>query len=297
MYIGAAMANMLLQFLGLGGKPKWVADYCIICRDIQSHELLPVPKGSQFSSYPDIECSACGVRSRVSSSRYLGADTERGKRIGDLMASTFPALPLECADRVIWEIGAIQGRLTTSERELAIQEPFEAVSYLTKPKRKNVLFIAIGGLFFMALAAALVSILFSSVPALPSDPKALKNAMIIACLCGAVVPLLISDWRGRRKAAKKIEPLLARSLHPLNPTEAELRQVRDWTKAKDLPIRRCFSLRRLQKQIALCEDSSLTNVDEVHLLEKAEAMRSDLGKNGAVPIGGTPSPAPHDEPT
>lgn len=288
---------MLLRYLGLGRKPKWVADYCIICRDIQTHELLPIPKGAQFSSYPDIECSACGVRSRVSSSRYLRADTERGESIDDLMASTFPTLPLECADRVLWEIGAIHGRLTTSERELAIQEPFEAVSYLTKPKRKNVFFIAIGGLFFMALTAALVSILFSSVPALPSDPKTLKNAMIIACLCGAVVPLLISDWRGRRKAAKKIEPLLARSLHPLNPTAAELRQVRDWTKAKDLPIRRCFSLRRLQKQIARCEDTSLMNVDGVHLLEKAEAIRLDSGKSRTEPIGGPTSPTPSDDET
>jgi len=196
------------------------------------------------------------------------------------MASTFPTLPLDCAGRVSWELDAISGRLTESDRFLALQEPFEVVSYLTNPRRKNVFLIAIGGVLCMGLAALIVNTVFSSIPALPSNPAVLKPVFAIACLAGAVVPLLISDWRNRRKASAKIRPMLARSLRPLLPSIEELEAIQLWATKQNLPIRRHIQVPRLHTLIDRTADTSLINAANLSVLELADSMRL----NGADPI-------------
>lgn len=175
----------------------------------------------------------------------------------------------------MWELDAIGGRLAPPDRFLAIQEPFEIVSYLTNSRRKNVFLVAIGGVICMGLAAGLVNALFSSIPALPSNPAVLKPIFTIACLGGAVVPLLISDWRGRRKASARMQPILARSLRPLLPSIEELEAIRQWATTKKLPIRRYIKVQRLRALIGRIPDTSLINADELQVLELAEDMRAN----------------------
>jgi hypothetical protein len=265
----------------------WVAEYCVICRDVQPMQLVHLGTGQTRrelqkagNSGSIVVCQACGLRSQADPATYLSIIAARPEAIADLMKKTQPRLPLRVGGRVQWERRAIGGELAEPERLEALREPFLVLSYLLRQPVSGelapltVLLFAVvslvSGFIYMLIASAFVSNLGDFFPI------AFSMAVMTGVGAAIVANRRLFRRKDREAYSREIEPRLARALRPLRPTPDELHEVHAWMAAAMHPMAPLVDVDRLYEQIKATPDRSLTNADAMDLLAQAEAMYREL---------------------
>lgn len=264
-------------------SPGVVADYCVICRDVQSHRVRHEVDKNRNPLPPVIVCESCGLRTAVNPSRYLSVAADPNTSLPSLISKTFPRLPVEILGRVRWERAAIQGTLAAPERQEAIREPFIVVSYLARPgPGVFAYFVSVSLLFIVGMmASAIVNMLVQeALQALRFNPNVIRG-VCLAIMAGLLIAIVTIPakiiLRKRRNIGRPVVvPMLARSLRPLRPSIDELQTTIGWALAMRQPIGGMLSAEELSQAIARQPDRSLVHVDECEIVESAEQMIREL---------------------
>lgn len=220
-----------------GKKPVYrrlgfAADFCPVCRSPRAFAIRRVGMAGHVYYLSagegtlvgyDRTCTSCGTQYDADPERYV-AMTRKPSAVGALARATFPGFKEFWAERLALEerVRKAPFELSTGERRALILEPFITLSPKVEQRCEKVhldmpICLAIAG------TIALANIL----PALAAKfaPLRTGDAMLAALAIGftAIIwQLIVSNGRYVRRT---IMPLLASSLRPLRPTEAEIRAV------------------------------------------------------------------------
>ena len=216
----------------------YVADFCAICRAIKpfrvqditlAHHVffLPIAKGEVSEQM--LTCRSCGQQSFVEPGTRDAFVDDPHADIDTLVRDTNPTLPEDSTDRLVLEekAKASPTQLTPGERTALLTEPFMALS--SQVTRR----FAPGGCSNVLGALALLVGLFLACLWIVYNGEA-KGGMYALVTVGGVfaaVLVLYALWSfatsKRRYMKRRVVPLLAQALAPLEPTQAELAEVLD----------------------------------------------------------------------
>ncbi len=256
-------------------RAGWVAEYCVICRDVHPHQVVHGRDDRGNALPPAVDCASCSLSSTTNASRYLTVLTKLPETLTELVARTFPRLPLAVGGRILWEKEAIRGALQPPERQQAIQEPFLILSYLA---RRN---YGIGAFLGFSVLFTVLSFIPMTIAAVTLFPARTQDrALGVLIWVGIAGSVALAAWivrRNRRRSGKRvILPMLSKSLRPLRPSIDELREIAEWAKGMRQPIGMLFDANELFEAISRQTDRSLVHADEMDLIGQAQRMQAEL---------------------
>jgi hypothetical protein len=213
-------------------KLGYVADFCPICRDTKGFlmrrvglagHLYYISVGEGDLVGHERTCETCKTSFHADIGLYA-AVSKKAASFNQLQQETYPNLPVVNAARLALEekVRNTPALLTAAERQGLILAPFTLLSpkvekqYAETNIDKETGFAIVGMLALLAIGPAIAGEVF------PDS----TDAAVLTCLA---VGVMFVGWQvatsGRRFMRRKIIPVLAQALHPLNPTEAEMRSV------------------------------------------------------------------------
>lgn len=240
---------------------------------------------------PAVECCECKLRVSISPERYLTVVARRPDSVRELMEKTFPRLPLESANRVVWEKRAIANQLLPPDRLEALREPFVLVSYLALRNSPIISFIALSAALWIGMLVAILAIASSIIPNKQAD-----SILPFVTLGALVLSLGFSAWflrtTRKRHVQNRLFPMLSRSLRPLRPSSDEIEEVLVWARAMRQPIAHGFTAAHLHEVMTKQPDRSLLHVDEMDTLAMARRLYEELnpGEDAPSPSDSTAEP-------
>jgi hypothetical protein len=209
-------------------KRGYVADFCPICRSVQTFQLSRIGMASHVygASFGEgklvghlITCIGCGTELRTDTSIYKDVQKKiPGAGSADLSASTFPNIRQHYSERLSLEdqVARKPTGIDAKTRASLIREPFQLLAPMVEKRFSSThidryvgatLLLTIGGV-------ALVGHLFGT---------AYKEEAILGILAIGFVATCVQAFKsGGRYLRKEIYPRIARSLRPLKPTQSEL---------------------------------------------------------------------------
>lgn len=209
-----------------------VADFCPICRGPRAFTLTRV--GSAGHVYyvtvgqgelvgHERTCLDCGTSLPADPTAYASVSRKLVK-LSDLARQTYPNFKQALAARLALEekVQRTPLLLTPEERRALIRNPF----LLLSPKvEKRFASTHIDREIAMSIGGAVVAMVAVPAVARTLAPDAAELALLVCMVLG----LLLVAWQfatsGRRFMQRKVAPLLARALFPLNPSASELNSV------------------------------------------------------------------------
>jgi hypothetical protein len=265
------------------GIVGWVAEYCVICRDVHAHSMKHVTDGESSQQVPTVTCNGCGLVSQTVAERYHAIVPVPPTETEALVRTTFPNLPLAQGGRVLFDKAAIAGDLPVSARADAVREPFELVSYLGKRKQG----------WLPTIMACLVLSFFTFIAGIGVMTKLTRKGVLQDAPSGAATPTQVAivvtpplltvvglvGWqvhRNRKLRDHRVLSMLARSLRPIRPTDEELDAVAHWMKAARSPLHGMFDIEELRVRIRKEPDRSFSNMDADAIIRDAQAMSREL---------------------
>ncbi|HEU0264165.1 MAG TPA: hypothetical protein VFR01_00400 [Geobacterales bacterium] len=243
-------------------KLGYVADFCPICRDIQTFQLSRVGLashvyGASFGQGKLVghqkKCGECGVELQTDASIYKDVQKKlTGNHSTDLTFTTFPNIREAYAERLSLEeqIAKSPATLEATTRVSLIKEPF----YLLAPKVEKrfssthidrhvgiTLLLTIVGLILLA----------NAFPLLPAFAKEYEGTVILIALGIGVAVLCVQGFKSTGRYLKReIYPLIARSLRPMRPSQAELATIFAELKRMDFKLAKKAKLEDLLQELA-----------------------------------------------
>lgn len=213
-------------------KLGYVADFCGICRAASEFELQRI--GSVGHVYYlsfgegalvgyERKCTGCGTSSAADANRYARISPAT-LALEQLKRSTFPGLDEAIQERMALEerIRTSPHMLTRAEREALIRNPFLLLSPKVE-KRFSSTHIDLG--VGLALLGAIAVLCAAPVMASAVGQDAEGKIFLVAIAIGTALVIWQSLESGPRYMRKEILPVLAKSLKPLQPSEAEIGQA------------------------------------------------------------------------
>jgi hypothetical protein len=229
-------------------KIGMVADFCPICREVRSFQLIRVGLASHvyYVSFGEgqlaghrIRCSECGVNLGVNPTRYAKTETDARVNLETLIRDTFPNLRETNAARLELEakIRRTRSSLSADEYRRLLMEPFallnpqveQRFAKSTEMDKQS----GIGCLGTLLVGAALFfgSLKFSG----PTQDQILLAALIFVVIGTAYTLVQMHLGPGRFFRAK-ILPMLVKSLKPLQPTREDVADCMERCKTLGLRI-------------------------------------------------------------
>jgi hypothetical protein len=224
----------------------WVAEFCPICRGIQpfrvkdirmvSH-LYFIPLGSGQLVGQRTTCTGCRHTSFVEPFTYQSFIRDRNVDLDRLVAETNPGLLGRLTDRLVLEERTKQSlsALTPGERTALLTEPFLELSPQVEQRFGRETHIGTApGLALLATISLAVAFLVAG-PVAQDPGQSMPAAGVVLGVLSAlslVGTIYLFATQGSRHMRRRIVPLLARALAPLQPTRAELDDILRTLKAE-----------------------------------------------------------------
>lgn len=217
-------------------RPGWAAIFCPVCRDlrpaaaVRTRQTLVILMGMFtriWTSRTDLTCPVCSATYRRAwehPCREADAAAQSVDDIPDpldLLADVDEDALAELNLRLDLEDRRIHRRLSTSEREQLLAEPFIELEHMgTDGGRMN-----IPTLTGFAIIGLVLGIPATIIIALSARGWVAPFVAILLCL--VLIAFIVYDLgvRSRWRRSDSVYRLLARSLSPLEPSDDELRQV------------------------------------------------------------------------
>ena len=209
-----------------------VADFCPICRALRAFRFVKVERVSEILFVPlsrtalgrFVRCLACEATLAADDSQYAAFAGAKEDDLETLIATTRPGLRAERAERLALEerLRRSPDGLAPAQRADLLFEPFEALEAMVRSRLKEgIRFDAYSGLGCGGAVAALVAGPWMA-RKLPAPWQWLVGPVLgLAIALGAYT--LFEFFRNPGRAAgKRVLPLLARALAPLQPLQEEL---------------------------------------------------------------------------
>jgi hypothetical protein len=240
-------------------KQGFVADYCVVCRNIGTFKLSRVGMASHVYGASigqgdllghTAECSACKTTIEVNIERYSNV-SKKILDINDLVDHTNPGITALCADR--FEVDrtlSTNMRLVPDDvRKGIIFEVLHALNMEVHQRfsathlDKEVYWSILGLLTYAFLA-------------LPYGLSKSDNIAIVA-MCGLVLAIgfvvYVAFGGNERFMRRSVFPKIASALSKVNPTEKELKEVLFVLDRKGYRIGAAVKLEKLMRFISGCE--------------------------------------------
>jgi hypothetical protein len=237
-----------------------VADFCPICRTTTAFTLMRVGSASHVYYISSGEgelvghersCTTCSTTLRADPARYGGVGKARTP-LPELIAQTHAGIGEVLSERFALEarIAGDLPSLSADEREALIREPFMVMSGRVEEHFSTTHIDKEMGLAIVAALALLILGPASLHGLMPNEEGTLF-------LIFAGIGLALVVWQGilsgQRFMHRAILPPLARALHPLRPTEAELEAVRSALRVHGHKLGRRLRTADLLAHLARCE--------------------------------------------
>ncbi len=230
------------MFIVWGQKRKekrlgYATDFCTMCRDLQAFRILRIGSASHvyFMSMGGgallghlAICQSCGLKVEVDPTRYQSLAKRLPPDRQQLEQDTYPEARQFYAERIALEQELAAGRanLSTAQRKELIREPFTQMAPMVEER-----YAGSSHFDWRAGLTLFISILLPSILGVisaNSQDSSLKSslgytALVIFCL-GLLVTLVLLFTEARRFVRRKILPILAGSLHALQPSREELEE-------------------------------------------------------------------------
>ncbi|WP_416762629.1 hypothetical protein ACNI65_09580 [Roseateles sp. So40a] len=210
----------------------YVADFCPICRDKRVFELKRVGSAGhvyyisagqgELVGY-ELICQDCRTSLQTDPGIYASF-AKLPAPVEELVRTTFPNIDEVMADRLALEerIRREPSSLSADERRALIRHPFLLLSpkvdrrFASTHVDRWVGLSLVGALLLMMIGPALTHVV---------APDEAELSMLLFIVLGVALVVWQVAASKTRFMEREIIPVLAKSLHPLRPTEAELREV------------------------------------------------------------------------
>jgi cytochrome c oxidase subunit IV len=249
----------------------YVAEYCTVCRDIVPARLLRIPRpGAQVIPRPTEDvfcCTACEHTVATEAHRYRSFANAADEPLEKLVAQTHPDLPEVMAPRIFHERAAIVGEDQSIDRRAWMQESLRTLAYVPNVcadkamRHATLVSVLVGGSLFVV-----GSCVWSMNSVTMTDQRAIRWSLLVLFVpIGVTIAIYLATraLRIRRTARAILTRMLARSLRPLRPTEAELKELLTWCSVALPAIHRVLDADMLHAAIRAERDVSLANVDHL----------------------------------
>jgi hypothetical protein len=215
----------------------YVAEFCPICRSIQSwrvrdihrvHHVYFIPLGGGRYANQELTCTGCRQRRLVEPFTYQKFVDARDASLDRLVAETRPGLFDEITDRLVLE-ERLHGNgrpLSADERMRLVTEPFYALApeFQRRFSRYAHRLDPVAILSAVGTLGAMVA--FLGVGAAAEKGSQVLSLIAISlgvlALVGLVATVYLVATASRRYMKRRVVPLLAKALAPLEPRETEI---------------------------------------------------------------------------
>lgn len=211
----------------------YVADFCPLCRGFRRHKLIRIGRaghvyfvsvGSGQLVGHEIKCTQCDVSREADAGWYQSVCENPTAPLEELLAKTRPTVCDEYAERVEMELRVRTRRLSSEERRELVREAFVAINHDVERRASSMHFdrtAALGVVVTLAVVAAL-----SAAGDLFQVSDDLYVWTILGALgAGIVATLILIGTDASRFIRRRLLPLVAGALRPLDPSEQELEAV------------------------------------------------------------------------
>lgn len=213
-------------------KLGYVADFCPICRQARCFALRRVGMAGhvyyltagqgELVGFERI-CASCAATVQAQPERYL-ALAKKTASLEELKRVTFPGLDEACAAelRLAQQIRDDPATINGTDRHALIRHPFLLLSprveqrFASTHMDKEVVFALIGAVLLLMLGPR------ATMALLPDEPEAAMLGLVVAAVLLVVWQVAMARLRFLRR---QIFPVLATSLQPLKPAQAEIERV------------------------------------------------------------------------
>ena len=210
----------------------YVADFCGICREPQPFKLAQldsvghvyyVSLGGGKPVGHERTCTKCGTFSAATVADYARVSRSAGP-FETLKRETYPGLDEAVAARLELEqrVKTAPHLLSQGERLGLIRSAFMLMSPKVE-KRFQSTHLDLG--VVLAFCAAIGLCIAAPVVAKAVAPDSMDQSVLVAMAIGAVLVIWQFIAAGSRYMRKEILPIIAKSLAPLKPSEAEIGQT------------------------------------------------------------------------
>ncbi|WP_457423800.1 hypothetical protein [Roseateles sp. P5_E7] len=237
-----------------------VADFCPICRTTRAFKLVRVGSAGHVYYISSGEgellgheraCTECGTTLRADPSTYASVAKARTP-LPELIAQTYPSIQDALSERFALEsrVAVDLHSLSVDERGALIREPFMVLSGKVEERFSTT---HIDKEMALAIVAALVLLIVGPASLHGLMPGEEGSLFLIFGILGLGLVVWQGIQSGRRFMQKAVLPLLARALHPLRPTEAELDSMCSALRVHGHKLGRRMRTADLMSHLARCE--------------------------------------------
>lgn len=247
-------------------KLGWTVEFCCVCRGpscvkVSQLRLLPhlnfIPIWFSRAVGFESKCGACGALygyERASERQY---SRRLPKDLDEFLLSASPEVARFWNDRELLEHRARRGDLNEQERVSLLLEPLRMLEYMSRvnlqsppiPLRKVLLFLV-----FLCFSGA----------AIWSHSRTSFGAATVCLTILSVASLLVTVRGASKKSltARVVAPFVARSIAPLNPTDAELEHVLMIGRERAIETARCLKARQLSELVKAERDRCTLRIND-----------------------------------
>lgn len=210
----------------------FVADFCSVCRDIQTFKLMRIGQASQMFMISLgegslaghlVRCAQCGTARAFEEGRYTWVSQQKCDT-QSLVEMTHPNVRTKFAERLALEerVRNNPSSLSASEREELLLEPFEELEPEIQQLDKGTLYQKQAAMWAV-LAGGVIMGAGGAMVRFQEGRMGWTIATSIATAIAVWVSILVAaETRGMKR---RIMPSLARALKPLQPRKEELQGI------------------------------------------------------------------------
>lgn len=243
-------------------KLGWVAEFCPLCRALRAFKLIRVGTAGHvyYITLGEgklvghlIQCGDCGLKVAAEPSRYAALEKRRIDDLELLAQRTFPSWRSVYAGRLALEeqLRKTPAGLTPEQRKALLMEPFALMNPQIEARYSGELQFdkqsGLGCLAALFLPAGLFIYGTRALKGVQQD-RVLIAAAILFGIGGLYTAAQLILGRGRF-VDRRIVPILARSLVPLNPTYHEIAECLDRCRAEGMRIGKTVKPERLAGEL------------------------------------------------
>lgn len=232
-----------------------VADFCPICLQLRCFKLFRHTKrghvygvkvGAGQSAGDFVSCLTCGAFYPVDSTKFK--EPCAATDLDGAIQASFPNIREHHADRLDCEVRIREQRLTDDDqRRFLLAEPFRFLDYVISTRAHGRM--QMDRVSSIGCAASLIFCVLVKIGLSLLDKGEWFETAFGAAFIAVVIAFAIMRLEPRRHARKTLQPVLARVLSRLHPTEAELKRTLAQLRDEGLYVGKCFSARGLLQEM------------------------------------------------
>jgi hypothetical protein len=209
-------------------------DFCPICRRIRpfhveqiesvSH-IYYIPLGSPKIHGHTKSCEECNIAFHADVEDAVQCSRVRGDDLAELISSSTPPIEKECSARLELERKVKARKLTPSERESLILEPFLLLNPVLEQRASQIYFDKASALGCVATIAIPLAIWWIAEGMFHASDGSLGTIVLVLAGLLAVFTVGALATDKQRFCRRTIIPNLTRALFPLDPSTDEIEQA------------------------------------------------------------------------